>query len=116
MITPPRSEAAILRDRTNESTRWSYMLRAAREDRAWRVERDCLSQPLAHRAQDYGLVPHPVIEAIGHSCCDRQVRTLATAASIIRFGYRHPWSSLSRIHLTAWETASIAIHRQSKGQ
>jgi len=85
------NEIVALRLRTNEATRWSWMLRAAREDKAWLVERETGPgfASISHRAQDYGLVPHPVIKQLGHSCCDRQVRDLATAASLIRYRYAH---------------------------
>lgn len=94
--TPLRSEAATLRDRTNESTRWSFMLRAAREDRAERVQRErtqnsMLWTSLSHRAQDYGLVPHPPTRAMGPlgTCCRIHIRNLAQAASLIRYRNSH---------------------------
>jgi hypothetical protein len=105
------------RQRTNESTCWAWIVKAAREDKAWRVERESMFNPaapsLTHRAQDYGIVPHPPTKAMGPygTCCAGWIAINATAAALIRWEYQHPWHSPSRLHLTAWETARIAATR-----
>jgi hypothetical protein len=77
----------------DDGDRFLALLHEARNDRAARVNRNTERRgpSISHRAQDYGLVPHPPTKAMGPlgTCCAARIRDLATAASLLRYRNDH---------------------------
>lgn len=82
---------------------WVSLVNEARASRAAAVAaRSPQAVSLSFLAQDFGIVPHP--ESTDCKGCPAWQEANRKAAALIQWEYSHPWATVARQHLTAYET------------